>query len=190
MACVECWTRALAGSTSAVIEDYRNHSDNALAMTAMLMGFHDRDVARYLRKIRDFAERAELPWGQQTEDNRQFGNASSSYGPWQQFTNPLSTFHLSAYYGVSSAIAAEQARSDTALLALAIERFRLANERLPETLDELAPRFIVEIRIDPYTGLPYVYDRLNPGYAIRTPPSNPHESADRFNQGIAIEVTR
>ncbi len=49
---------------------------------------------------------------------------------------------------------------DEALLACALERFRIAKGELPEDLDHLAPGFLSQLPRDVITGRPYKYDRL------------------------------
>jgi hypothetical protein len=43
-----------------------------------------------------------------------------------------------------------QARLHTARVALAAERYRLANGKWPETLEQLTPRFLTEVPLDPF----------------------------------------
>jgi len=53
--------------------------------------------------------------------------------------------------------------------ALAIERYRLANQwRLPKTLQELIPNYLVAHPFDPYTGKPLTYlPKANGAYELR-----------------------
>jgi hypothetical protein len=55
---------------------------------------------------------------------------------------------------------------DCARAALGVERFRLAEGRLPESWDELVPKFIEAVPIDPFDGKPLRYKRLEKGYTI------------------------
>ncbi|MFZ4573038.1 MAG: hypothetical protein ACOYN0_01490 [Phycisphaerales bacterium] len=48
----------------------------------------------------------------------------------------------------------------SAVAMIGLERFRLANGRYPSTLAELAPTYVKELPIDPWSGLPLGY-RLN-----------------------------
>ena len=48
-------------------------------------------------------------------------------------------------------------------LFVAIERFLVDNNRLPDTLDELIPRYIAAIPIDPFSGKPLLYKPNPPG---------------------------
>jgi len=50
--------------------------------------------------------------------------------------------------------------------ALAIERYRLATGKVPERLEELVPRYLKEVPIDPFGGQPIRYRRTDPGYLL------------------------
>jgi len=54
-----------------------------------------------------------------------------------------------------------------AMVALAVERFRIANAgRLPESASDLAPVWLKELPIDPYDGKPVRYKRTERGYVV------------------------
>ncbi len=55
---------------------------------------------------------------------------------------------------------------DLARTALAIERFRLPTDALPERLDELVPRYLPQVPIDPFDGQPIRYRRRPAGYLL------------------------
>jgi hypothetical protein len=50
--------------------------------------------------------------------------------------------------------------------ALAVERFRLANDRLPMKLSELVPQFLPAVPLDPFDGAPLRYKPLAKGYVV------------------------
>ncbi|MBW3597625.1 MAG: hypothetical protein KY475_10155 [Planctomycetes bacterium] len=50
-----------------------------------------------------------------------------------------------------------EARTRVAAVALAAERFRLAYDRFPETLEELAPDFVEAVPLDPFDAEPLRY---------------------------------
>jgi hypothetical protein len=50
--------------------------------------------------------------------------------------------------------------------ALAVERYRLAEGRLPQSLDDLVPVYIKEVPADPCNGRPLNYHILQPGYVV------------------------
>jgi len=54
-----------------------------------------------------------------------------------------------------------------AVVALAMERFRVANAgNLPETLSALVPAYLKELPVDPYDGKPVRYKRREKGYIV------------------------
>lgn len=50
--------------------------------------------------------------------------------------------------------------------ALAVERYRLAEGRLPQTLDDLVPVYIMAVPIDPCDGRPLKYRILQSGFVV------------------------
>jgi hypothetical protein len=54
----------------------------------------------------------------------------------------------------------------TAVAALAVERFRRANGRPPGKLEELVPRFLPAVPLDPFDGRPLRFRPLPKGYVI------------------------
>jgi len=59
--------------------------------------------------------------------------------------------------------AIEQNRADQTLIACALERYRLANRKYPETLETLLPGFIDRVPLDVCTGRPLKYRLLQDG---------------------------
>jgi hypothetical protein len=56
-----------------------------------------------------------------------------------------------------------QVAADQVVLACALERYRLAYNELPETLDALVPQFMSQLPHDVITGDPYKYQRTSDG---------------------------
>lgn len=50
--------------------------------------------------------------------------------------------------------------------ALAVERYRVAEGRLPQSLDDLVPVYIKAVPIDPCDGRPLKYRTLEPGFVV------------------------
>jgi hypothetical protein len=50
--------------------------------------------------------------------------------------------------------------------ALAVERFRLATDRLPKKLSELVPQLLPAVPLDPFDGAPLRYKPLVNGYVV------------------------
>ncbi len=55
---------------------------------------------------------------------------------------------------------------DLARAALAVERYRLATGHVPEKLEELVPKYLEQVPIDPFDGQPIRYQRTQPGYVL------------------------
>ena len=67
---------------------------------------------------------------------------------------------------VAEKCALGQACADLARVACALERYRLANEQFPETLDALAPKFIETLPHDLINGQPLKYRRTDDGQFV------------------------
>jgi len=78
----------------------------------------------------------------------------------------LSGLSLSALSRLPAREAEGLARLRVAQAALAIERFRLANGRLPKELNELIPGFLSVVPIDPFDGAQLRYKLRPKGYVV------------------------
>ena len=78
----------------------------------------------------------------------------------------IATLLLPALNRIPVQAATVQTAADQTALALALERFRLANRDLPEKLDALVPRFIAQLPADTLTGKPYNYHRTHDGQFV------------------------
>jgi len=82
----------------------------------------------------------------------------------------------------SSAIIKEAtglAEVKAAQTALAVERFRQANGKLPEKLSELVPQFLPAVPDDPFDGQPLRYHRLDKGYVVYSIGSDGEDNGGR-----------
>jgi hypothetical protein len=59
-----------------------------------------------------------------------------------------------------------EAEKESARVAIALEQFRLDTGKLPERLEELVPKYMDKVPIDPFDGKPLRYKRLEKGYTI------------------------
>ncbi|MGA3283923.1 MAG: hypothetical protein ABSD57_05640 [Verrucomicrobiota bacterium] len=78
----------------------------------------------------------------------------------------LAVMMLPALSRVPIKAAAAQTAADEAVLACALERYRLANGQFPGTLDALVPRFISQLPNDVISGQPYKYHLTNDGQFV------------------------
>ena len=70
---------------------------------------------------------------------------------------PLTLLLLPGLSGASQAAARNEAERDATRAAVAIERFRLREGRLPQKLDELVPDFLASLPSDPFSTGPLRY---------------------------------
>ncbi len=71
-----------------------------------------------------------------------------------------------AFSGLLMGYVESRARSEAARVALAVERYRLAEGTLPESIGDLAPRFLDDVPQDPYSGGPMLYEKTGSGFVV------------------------
>ena len=76
---------------------------------------------------------------------------------WNKIRNPLSYQTMPAIMGAAKRIAATQTILRSLATACAVERYRMAHGRLPATLENLVPAFLLSVPTDPLTGKPLCY---------------------------------
>ena len=67
---------------------------------------------------------------------------------------------------INSSNSRSRAQRDALRLIVALGRYRIRNQSLPKTLDDLAPEFIAVIPLDRFTGQPFRYLSDNTGYSV------------------------
>ena len=77
--------------------------------------------------------------------------------------NIMASMMLPAISGVGEKVAFAQSEVDLAMLACALERYRLAQGQYPEELAALAPRFVAVLPHDIINGQPLKYRRTEDG---------------------------
>jgi len=87
---------------------------------------------------------------------------NGGFYPYKIFASLL----LPAVEGAVNHFATTQAEIDEALVACALERYRLAHGQFPDTLDALSPQFADKIPHDLITGGPLKYHRTEDGQFI------------------------
>ncbi len=78
----------------------------------------------------------------------------------------MSTILLPALGKIPIKAAVAQTAANQAILACALERYRLANGQFPDALDALVPRFISQLSHDAITGEPYKYRLTQDGQFV------------------------
>ena len=80
----------------------------------------------------------------------------TNYSRWRSYFSPL-TDVVASEAGFASNVACVQTLLESTRAAVAVERFRLANNRLPSSLTDLVPAFLPAVPKDPITGAPLIY---------------------------------
>ncbi len=76
------------------------------------------------------------------------------------------------------------AHLDLARTAIAVERYRLAMGGVPEQLDQLVPRYLKEVPLDPFDGKPLRYKRTEPGYLVYCILEDGQDNGGRQKDGL------
>jgi hypothetical protein len=126
------------------------------------------DYAAYLTRINEGCEIAQLPvekqmaaWVLFDADVRAVRLADSP-GWYRLITSEC----LRAIEKVWESSLDDRINLACAITALAAERFRLANERWPTTLQELCPKYLPAVPSDPFTGKPLLLSKREDGIVI------------------------
>ncbi len=122
------------------------------------IGYLQRDAAGYLDLMQAFLDTLELPTAQGMEHAETL--ALEEYGG--MFTGILAP----ALARVTQLASRAEAQQQVALTALAVERYRLSHDALPEQLGQLQPDYLEAVPIDPFDGKPLRYQPRNSGYIV------------------------
>jgi hypothetical protein len=128
-----------------------------------LFGLQERDQEFYMETYQGFISQAkEAPPESLKSTNLIDAAASTALG--KGFA--LSGMMLPAMSSVFVKDAGLRASVAIATVALAIEEFRNVHKKAPERLEELAPKILKEIPIDPFDGKMIRYRRMEKGYVV------------------------
>ena len=162
-------------------------------------GWACRDGAHHIVVIQQLIEALGADKGISPNEVGRIENSVSNPSKWDRFTTPLSAIALPGLGGISKKAAWTQALLESTRTACAVERYRLANKRLPASLGDLVPAFLPAVPNDPITGRALLYkakedgafvvygvgwNQIDDGGSVQpTPPKKPNEEAD---WGVAI----
>lgn len=123
------------------------------------------DHAKSLEILSAFIEAAKLP---HHEQQAALQAIPIPPGPPEDFRYIITRLLIPTCGKVATAALRARAELLSANTAIACERFRLQQGRWPASLTELPKELLPEIPIDPFTGSPLLYRRLEDGIAIHS----------------------
>jgi len=127
-----------------------------------LLGLHDRDMLGYINQLQDCIEAADF-----SAENEMAGGGLIGRIPKEDKGGGLLTRLLSpAFTRIFQLEVRRIAGQRVAQTALAVERYRLAEGRVPRMLSDLVPVYLEAVPKDPFDGQDLRYDVLASGYVV------------------------
>ncbi len=171
-------TRPLVGERCSLIEFFGPEGDSWIGKAA---GLRALILLYSLGSLDRFVEVSQMPESKQHEyalgiERLPENRLPLFRGPKNQATL-LEELNLRAY-------------NHDAITALGVERFRLANQRVPERLDELVPAYLNSVPADPFDGRPLRYKKLAKGYVVYSVGENGVDDGGDENKDITFTVER
>ncbi len=127
------------------------------------LGVTESDKLRCLEVTGKLIEASRLPFHEMLPATGAIEDAMTADRP---MIPRISTAVLGGLPRVFEAPVRSAAFMRSAYVALAVERYRLATDRLPPSLDDLVPLFLGELPKDPFDNKPLRYRLLDHGYIV------------------------
>jgi len=141
-------------------------SDNPLPALALgpmrALGLLKRDALSYLDIMQDYINATKLP----SPERQAVAKAITQEVEQGKRGGFLTRMIVPALGRVMELESRAQAHRLVAYCALAVEQYRLAFGRLPESLDKLVPEYVDTIPLDPFDGQPLRYRSLERGFVV------------------------
>ncbi len=134
----------------------------AIVVPMKILGLYDREMLAYVDLMQDYIEALALPEGECMVAYRTIAEAFDRGQRGGFLTRQFAPASLRIYQLEMRHVA----RRRVTLTVLAAERYRLAQGRVPKTLDELVPTYLDVVPIDPFDGQPLRYRLLEKGYVV------------------------
>lgn len=139
-------------------------------------GFLERDLNFFLETMEKSIAAAALPQPLSLRLTNEFEFGSEMAAKKHYL---FSAILLPALGRVAVRDATTRALGEDAGTALAVERFRRARGKLPDSLAELTPQFLATVPMDPFDSAPLRYRRLDSGYVIYSIGADGHDDGGR-----------
>ncbi len=160
---------ALAGEICYQLEYYANPYNPGMAMANTVQtrlfrmsGLFERNILRSIESIQKLMALDELPVGQRLPRAQAIEQELEGLN-FLYFMTKIGTPALSKVYKINLRV---RSGIDRIITVLGIERYRLAEKKLPETLEDLVPAYLPEVYVDPFDGRPLKYRQDDPGYRV------------------------
>ena len=127
-----------------------------------IFGLHDRDMLSYVNLTQDYIDALDLPRGERLaacEAITADFNSGKRGGLLTKILMPalLRTYQIETRHVADLRVART---------ALAVQRYRLAQGKLPQALDELVPAYLDAVPTDPFGGQALRYSLRAKGYVV------------------------
>lgn len=127
-----------------------------------ITGLLDMDEQWYLDIMGDYVEAAALPLEERQKASEEIAKQTQDIPKYCFFSRLLTPALVRAFDEDLKGIA----RLRCAVTGLVIERYRLADGRLPDALSDLVPKYLSGIPADPFDGNPLHYRKPDKGYIV------------------------
>ncbi len=127
-----------------------------------ILGLHDRDTMEYINVMKDYIDTVELPHHKRLAafDSIQKAVDHGERG------NRLTRMLMPAFGHIMQIETSRLAHLRATQTALAVERYRLTEGRLPESLNKLVPAYMEFVPKDPFDGQNLKYRILKTGFVV------------------------
>jgi hypothetical protein len=146
-------------------------------LLAQVTGFFERDLGFYLGVMETNISLASLPFPRNLVACTNLAKQQDLAADSHHYI--LSSLLLTRFDRALIREGECAARLITAQAALAVERFRLANDRLSKDLNELVPHFLPAVLLDPFDGAPIRYKPLAKGYVVYSVGPDGHDDGGK-----------
>jgi hypothetical protein len=159
------WQEMRAGGGSVkdpiVYSDTTSSLDRAAAMIYGPLGFIDLDYLARLEFYDDLLRACDTTFPQRLETVGSLNHKRALFN-----VLPLAKIEAELTEKSVNREARLQAQLRAVRVALSVERYRIANGALPESLGALVPKFLTAVPTDPFDGQPLRYKKLANGYVV------------------------
>ena len=151
----EAMHRAFAGERCFVMDTSYNYGGGTYDFVLLLL-FRGSTATTLTRAV-DASRLPSVDRRIQFQQIQQSNPNPNKGGPFP--LNPLAAILFPGWVAGADAFDRDAAQLRVTTTAIAVERYRLANGKLPDTLDALVPTYLEAVLVDPFDGKPLLYIR-------------------------------